>query len=73
MGTHRRVLCAGRAFQLIPTRQGLDGYQKSLYPCAVDESRLSIGKVKQSSSGGISVLIDTTISITINPFNLPVF
>ena len=28
------------------TRQGLDGFQKSLRPYALDESSLSIGKVK---------------------------
>ena len=31
-----------RAIQRIPTRQGLDGFQKSLCPCALDERSLSI-------------------------------
>ena len=35
-----------RAIQWIPTRQGLDGFPKSLYPCASDERRLSLGRVK---------------------------
>ena len=34
-----------RAIQLIPTCEGLDGFQKSLCPCALDESSLSIGRV----------------------------
>ena len=34
-----------RAFQWIPTWQGLDENQKSLHPCALDENRLSIGRV----------------------------
>ena len=33
---------SARAFQWIPTWQGLGGFQKSLPPCAVDESNLSI-------------------------------
>ena len=33
-----------RAFQWIPSWQGLGGYQKS-YPCALDESSLSIEAV----------------------------
>ena len=39
---------AARAIQWIPTQQGLDGFQKSLRPCALDESSLSIGRVKVS-------------------------
>ena len=31
-----------RDFQWIPTWQGLDGFQKSLHPCDLDESSLSI-------------------------------
>ena len=34
-----------RAFQWIPTWQGLDGFQKSLRPCPLEESSLSIGRV----------------------------
>ena len=34
-----------RAFQWIPTWQGLDGFQKSLHSCALDESSLSIERV----------------------------
>ena len=39
-----------RAFQRIPTWQGLDDFQKSLRPCALDESSLSIGRVKITNS-----------------------
>ena len=35
-----------RASKWIPTWQGLDDFQKSLRPCALDESSLSIGRVK---------------------------
>ena len=31
-----------RAFQWIPTWKGLDDFQKSLHPCVLDESSLSI-------------------------------
>ena len=34
-----------KALQWIPTWQGLDDFRISLHPCALDESRLSIGKV----------------------------
>ena len=37
---------SARAFQWIPTWQGLDGFQKSLHPCALNESSLSIRRVK---------------------------
>ena len=30
----------------IPTQQGLDVFQKSLRPCALDNSSLSIGRVE---------------------------
>ena len=40
-------------------QQGLDGFQKSLCPCALDESGLSIGKVKLS----FKFCIDKEISI----------
>ena len=33
------------AFQRIPMRQGLDGFQNDLRPCALDESSPSIGRV----------------------------
>ena len=36
---------SARAFQLIPTWQGLDVFQKSLRPCAFDESSLSTTRV----------------------------
>ena len=35
-----------RAIWWIPTQQGLDGFRKSLHPCALDESSLSIERVK---------------------------
>ena len=34
---------SARAIQRVLTQQGLDGFQKSLCPCALDESSLSIG------------------------------
>ena len=34
---------SARAIQWISTWQGLDGFQKSLRPCALDESSISIG------------------------------
>ena len=34
-----------RAIQLIPTQSGLDGFQKSLHPCALDENSHNIGMV----------------------------
>ena len=37
--------CSARYIEWIPTCQGLDCYQKSLRPCALDESSLSIGRV----------------------------
>ena len=37
-----------RAFQSMPTWQGLDGFQKSLHPCVLDVSSLSIGRVTSS-------------------------
>ena len=37
--------CSARAFQWVPTWQGFDGFKKSLHPCALDESSLSIGRV----------------------------
>ena len=37
---------SARAFQWVPTRQGLDGFHKSLRHCTLDKSSLSIGRVK---------------------------
>ena len=37
---------SARAIQLIPTWQGLNGFQISLRPCALDKSSLSNGRVK---------------------------
>ena len=36
---------SARAFKWIPTKQGLDGFQKTLRPYALDETSLSIGRV----------------------------
>ena len=36
---------SARAIQWVPTCQGLDGFQRSLRPCPLDESSLSIGSV----------------------------
>ena len=35
-----------RAYQWIPTWQGLDGFKKSFCPCSLDESSLGIGRIK---------------------------
>ena len=37
MGTHLRELS-----------EGIDGFQKSLHPCSLDESSLSTGRVKET-------------------------
>ena len=47
MGTHLR------AIQWIPTRQGSNGFQKTLYPCHLDKSRVSIGRVKACANNSI--------------------
>ena len=39
--------CSSRAIQWIPTWQGLDVFQKSLHPCALDKSSFSIGSVNR--------------------------
>ena len=44
MGTHLRVLNESYPMS-IPTCQGLDDFEKSLLPCALDKSSLSIGRV----------------------------
>ena len=41
---------SGRAIQWIPSWQGLDGFQKSLCPCALDESSFSIGRINTIST-----------------------
>ena len=38
---------SARAIQWIPTWQGLDGFQRSLCPCALNKSSLNIGRVKE--------------------------
>ena len=50
MGTHLRVL-----HEWIPTWLGLDGFQKSLRFCPLDQSSLSIGRVNLAE-GGIILL-----------------
>ena len=42
-----------RAIHWIPTWQGLDGFQRSLRPCALDRSSLSIGRVNPSMPGDL--------------------
>ena len=37
---------SARAIQWIPTWEGLDGFQKCLCPCALDECSLIIGRIK---------------------------
>ena len=49
---------SARAMQWIPTLQGLDSFQKSLHPCALDKSSLSIERVnpypaKHNNSRGV--------------------
>ena len=41
--------CSTRAFQWLPTWQGLDGFEKSLYSCALDKGSLSNGRVNLMS------------------------
>ena len=41
----KQYLIYAQSFQWIPIWQGLDGFQKLLCSCALDESSLSIGKV----------------------------
>ena len=43
---------SSRAIQWIPTWHGLDGFQRFLHPCALDESSLSIGRVNPSTAQG---------------------
>ena len=50
---------SARAIQWIPIWQGLDGFQKYLLPCAMDESSLSIGRVNPF------VLITTETSLSL--------
>ena len=45
MGTHLRVL--SESYVMNTHMIGLDGFQKSLRPCALDESSLSIKRVKK--------------------------
>ena len=47
---------SARAFKWIPTWQGLDDFQKSLHPCVLDESSLSIGRVKECQSSSLCFL-----------------
>ena len=43
---------SARAIQWIPILQGLDSFQNFLYPCALDESSLSLERVKPFSCWG---------------------
>ena len=44
MGTHLRVLSEG--YLMNKYQNGLDGFQNSLLPYALDQSSISIGRVK---------------------------
>ena len=44
MGTHLRVLSERYSMNI-----NMNGFQKSLHPCALDESSLSIGSVTMTS------------------------
>ena len=48
---------SARAFQWIPTRQGLDGFQKSLGPCDLDKNILGIGRVDPGGQGTLQSAI----------------
>ena len=48
MGTHLRVLSESYPMN---TNMGLHGFQKSLHPCPLDESNLSIGRINPSHAG----------------------
>ena len=48
MGTHLRELSEN--FLMSTNITGFDVYQKSLHPCALDESSLSIGRVSPFAS-----------------------
>ena len=54
MGTHLRVL--NESYPMNTNMWDLDGFQKS-FPCALDESSLSIGEVKRQDSTERSDLI----------------
>ena len=49
MGTHLRVL--SKSYPMNTNMTGLDGFQKSLRPCGLDESSLSIGRVNMHYLG----------------------
>ena len=58
--------CGSRGcISLIPTRQGSDGFQGSLHPCAVDKSSLRIERVN-SQEVAIRVVFDEFL-ITVLP------
>ena len=48
---------SARALQWIPTRQGLDGFQKSLGPCNLDKNILGIGRVDPGGQGTLQSAI----------------
>ena len=51
---------SARAIQWIPTWQGLNGFQKSLRPCALDESNIRIRRVNpftlRAAKTGLAIL-----------------
>ena len=49
--------CPTRAIHWIPIWQGLDVFQKSLHPCALDEGSLSIWRVKELPLNVLSVIM----------------
>ena len=58
MGTHLRIL--SERFPMNANMTGLDGFQKSLGPCALDKSGLSIGRVKVNEYDKVMVLSSNT-------------
>ena len=56
MGTHLRVLSESYLVNINMPGLGLDGYQKTLNPFALDVSSLSIGRVKIHGSYSTSCL-----------------
>ena len=50
MVTHLRVL--SKSYPMNTNNIGSDGFEKSVHPCALDESSLSIGRVNISVYAG---------------------
>ena len=64
---------SSRAIPWIPTWQGLDGFQRLLRPCALDESSLSIGRVKRGSHSHIHDSLSVLASSVLQTWALLTF